>query len=204
MTSLPKVSIVLPIHNMKNGAFFLWRCINSIMEQTFKDYEIVITKEGSMPVNTNAGIKKARGELVKILYMDDWFAHPNVLWGLVNLFDRYEDVEWHISPCDTNPNPELTDDLHLGNNKLGSPSALTLRNHFEDNLLFDEKLSWLLDCDLYKRMRDKFGNPSITAYVDINIGVGDHQVTHLMNDDYKLSEHEYLQKKYEKSSSNRS
>src|SRR3990167_8201229 len=113
MTSLPKVSIVLPIHNMKNGAFFLWRCINSIMEQTFKNYEIVITKEGSMPVNTNAGIKKARGELIKILYLDDWFAHPNALKDIVDNFDY--DRHWLITGVDTNPSPYWTPDIHTGN-----------------------------------------------------------------------------------------
>ncbi len=48
---------------MLNGEFFLWRAVNSVMEQTFKDYEIVIVREGTMPVNTNAGIKKATGRV---------------------------------------------------------------------------------------------------------------------------------------------
>ncbi len=51
------ISIILPIHDMKNGAYFLWRAVNSIMSQTYKDYEIIITKEGRMAENTNAGIK---------------------------------------------------------------------------------------------------------------------------------------------------
>lgn len=196
----PKVSIVVPIHDMKNGAFFLWRCINSIMEQTFKDYEIIITKEGSMPVNTNAGIKKAKGELIKILYMDDWFAYPEALSGMVDILEGapedYYDM-WLISATDTNTDPRWTDDIETGNNKLGSPSALMFRNQFEENLLFDENLSWLLDCDLYKRMHKKFGQPSVMRRkVGVNIGVHEGQMTNLMSDDYKLSEHEYVREKY--------
>ena len=178
---------------MENGAFFLWRAINSIMEQTFKSYEIIIVKEGSMPVNTNAGIKKAQGQLIKILYLDDYFAHPNALQEIADNFEFMD--EWLITACDTNLNPYWTDDIHLGNNKLGSPSCLTFRNR--DIELFDENLSWLLDCDLYKRLYEKHGEPKILKSINVNIGVGDHQMTNLMSDDYKLSEHKYLQKKYE-------
>ena len=46
---------------MPNGAFFLWRLVQSLMSQTFKGYELVITKEGKMAENTNSGIRKARG-----------------------------------------------------------------------------------------------------------------------------------------------
>ena len=197
MQSNPKISIVLPIHDMKNGAFFLWRAINSILDQSFKDYEIIITKEGSMPTNTNAGIKKAKGEIVKILYMDDWLQSPTYLEELWLCFNTDPNIEWLVTAATTNIKPYWTDDIQAGNNKLGSPSALAFRNHFEDNLLFDEKLSWLLDCDLYKRMEKKFGKPSIYPFVEVGIGVGDHQMTNLMSDDYKLSEHEYVQKKYE-------
>ena len=194
---MPKISIVIPIHDMKNGAFFLWRAINSIMEQTFKDYEIIITKEGSMPVNTNAGIRRAKGEIIKILYVDDWLEDKNYLAELYGLF-KDPKINWIITASTTNLNPLWTDDLELGNNKLGSPSALAFRNEFDGNILFDEKLSWLLDCDLYKRMREVYGFPYIWEHIKVGIGIHDGQMTNLMSDDYKLSEHEYVQKKYGK------
>jgi len=187
-----KISIVVPIHNMQNGEFFLWRAINSVMEQSFKDYEIVIVKEGSMPVNTNAGIKKATGELIKILYMDDWFAHTDALKDIVDNFKG----EWLITGVDTNPFPKWTDDIYKGNNKLGSPSALTIRNG--NPMLFDENLSWLLDCDLYKRMHDVYGEPVILPGVNVNIGIHSGQMTNILKEDYKLSEHRYVNKKYAK------
>ncbi len=192
MQDSPKISIVLPIHNMKNGEFFLWRAINSIMDQTFKDYEIIITREGSMPINTNAGIKKAKGQLIKILYLDDWFAHPNALQDIVDNFEF--DDEWMITGCDTNPHPYWTEDIETGNNKLGSPSCLTFRNR--DVELFDERLSWLLDAELYKRLYKKHGEPKILDSINVNIGIHDGQQTNLMSDDYKLSEHKYVKNKY--------
>ena len=193
MPNNPKISIVLPIHEMKSGAFFLWRAINSIMEQTFKDYEIIITKEGRMAENTNAGMAKANGELIKILYLDDWFAHPNALKDIVENFD--DKVNWLITGCDTNPHPYWTDDIETGNNKLGSPSCLTIRN-WSNMPLFDERMSWLLDVELYKRLYNSSGKPKILDSVNINIGVGDHQMTHVLTDEEKLAEHNLIKEKY--------
>ena len=190
----PKVSIVIPIHDMKNGAFFLWRVVNSIMEQTFKEYEIVITKEGSMPVNTNAGIKRARGELIKILYLDDYFATENALQMIVDNFT--DDINWMITGCSTNPQPYWTDDIETGNNKLGSPSCLTVRK-WKEMPLFDERMSWLLDCDLYKRLYKSSGKPKIMSGMHINIGQHDGQMTHILTDEEKLAEHKLMQEKYE-------
>ena len=60
---MPKISICIPTHNMKNKQFFLDRALESIRSQTFQDYEIVITEDGRMAENTNSAIKKATGEL---------------------------------------------------------------------------------------------------------------------------------------------
>lgn len=187
---MPKLSIVIPIHDMANGAFFLWRAINSLMIQSFQDFEIVITKQGKMAENTNAGIKRARGELIKILYLDDYLSHENALKDIVEAFKGH----WLITGSDTNPHPFWTDDIEKGNNKLGSPSALTILN--DKPLLFDEKMSWLLDCDYYKQMYDLYGPPVILDQVGVNIGVGNHQMTHILTDEEKLAEHNYMNKKY--------
>lgn len=179
---------------MKNGEFFLWRLVNSLTEQTFKDWELIITKDGKMAENTNAGIKRARGQIVKVLYLDDYFSRETSLEDIVSAFTV--DVEWLINGVNTNPSPHWTDDIIAGNNKLGSPSALTFRNHFEDNILFDERMSWLLDCDLYKRMYEKYGPPRILSGNLVELGIGEHQMTNILTDNEKLSEHEIIKTKY--------
>ncbi len=188
------ISIAIPTHNMKNKDFFLKRLLDSVREQTYQDYEIVITEDGKMAENTNSAIKKSRGDLIKVMYMDDYFAHKNALKNIVDNFGEKD--MWMITGCDTNPHPYWTDDIETGNNKLGSPSCLTLRNFFP--LLFDEKLSWLLDCDLYKRLYDKRGKPKILDEVNVIMGVGDHQMTQILTNEEKLSEFNYMKNKYEK------
>ncbi len=185
-----KLSVVIPIHDMKGGAEFLWRSVNALTEQTFKDFEIIIVKDGKMAENTNSGIKRAHGELIKILYLDDMLSHKDALKEIVEAMDANPDRHWLITGVDNNPYPYYTDDIETGNNKLGSPSALTIRN--KKPLLFDENMSWLLDVVLYKRMYKKYGDPIILDGVHVILGIGDHQMTHILTDEDKLKEANYL------------
>ena len=172
------------------------RCLESIEKQTFTDYEIILVKHSTMPVTSNRVIESAKGEIVKVLYMDDWLESEDYLEKIVNAFMN-PDVQWIITSTSTNKEPKWTDDLEAGNNKLGSPSALTFWNHCGHNQLFDEKLSWLLDCDLYKRLNILYGKPTILTSISVGIGIGDHQMTHVLTDQQKFEEVNYLKKKYE-------
>ena len=186
-----KITIAIPFHWMDNWPFFLTRCLKSIEDQTFKDYEVVLTKVGSMPVTTNSVIKSAKGELIKILFMDDFLSHPDALQDIVSCFRGH----WLFTATDNNPKPHYTEDIITGNNRLGSPSALTIKN--EDPLLFDEELSWALDCDYYKRMHKRYGPPVIVEKVGVNMGLGPHQMTHLLTTEEKELEVRYILNKHE-------
>lgn len=209
-----KISIALPIHSMKNASHFLQRCLDSIIDQTYEDFEVVITDNSDddkleklirtygMPIrysknprkgmaqNTNEVIKRSTGDLIKILYMDDYLAHNNALQDIVDIFRGY----WLITGTDNNRNPHWTDDIETGNNKLGSPSALTILN--KTPLLFDENMTWLLDCDYYKRMHFLYGEPDILKNKNVIIGTGTHQITHLLTDEDKHKEEDYMKEKY--------
>lgn len=191
----PLVSIAIPYYaKMKNAEFFMDRCLESIRSQTFQDYEIVITRRGKMAENTNNAIMKCTGELIKVLFMDDYFAHKNALKDIVDNFKEKDD--WMITGCDTNPHPQWTDDILKGNNKLGSPSCLTFRNLPHKILYFDENLSWLLDCDLYHKWHQQSGKPKILDSINIKMGIGDHQHTNVLTDKEKLDEQIYLDQEY--------
>lgn len=192
-----KVSVVVPFHWMKSWPFFLERCLKSIEKQTYKNYEIVLVKHSTMPVTSNRAIQSASGDIIKILYMDDYLYDENALQHLV---DNWKGG-WAVSGCVhdngemiLNPHfPKWNSDVPNGVNTIGSPSVLALEN---DETLFDENLSWLLDCELYGRLYAKYGEPTIVNYTDVAIGLHDGQMTHLMSDEVKLSEHQYVQQKY--------
>lgn len=202
---MPRFSICIPYHDTPRTAFFLSRLLHSLSEQTFTDYEIVLTKEGKMAENTNAAMRKAKGELIKILYMDDYLAHPDALkiisdsfenkdmWLATGCLHQREDGINYEDPHSAHY-PEYTQDISTGNNRIGSPSVITLRR--KGMLFFDEHLSFLLDCELYNRYYATYGEPKLVNDLGIVIGIHDGQVSNLMSPREKLQELNYVKKKH--------
>lgn len=208
---------------MEGKGYFMKRLLNSLWNQSFQDFEIVVTDNSEddeiericewyrtgiryfknprkgMAQNTNEAIKQSKGNLIKILYMDDFMAHDNALERIVSHFKG----RWLVSACRHTTDGEYffdtheasyNDQIHTGNNTIGSPSVLTILN--KDPLLFDEEMTWLLDCDYYKRMHGLHGEPAILDDVNVIIGVHEGQATFTMGDERKVKEYEYMSKKY--------
>ncbi len=108
---MPKVSICIPAYKNPSG---MRRALQSVQEQTFVDYEIIITddspdntveevvkefilfknlhyiknavRQGS-PQNFNVALLYTKGEYIKILLHDDWFSTPDALGKFVEALD---------------------------------------------------------------------------------------------------------------------
>lgn len=218
----PKLSIAIPTHSMLESSYFFKRCLDSLWNQSFQDFEIIVTDNSEdnlirdicdfygyvdyfwnerkgMAQNTNEAIKRSKGELIKILYMDDYMAHDKALEKIVHKFDG----NWLVSSCKHTINgldffnthePHYSENIYIGNNTIGSPSVLTIKN--DEPLLFDEEMTWLLDCDYYYRMYQKYGVPVILKDVNVILGIHDGQMTNTMGEGRKLKEYEYINKKY--------
>ena len=198
---IPKVSICIPVHNMKNKDFFLDRCLRSVRGQTFQDFEIVITERGKMAENTNAAIKEAKGEIIKVMAMDDYFLDKHSLEKIIHAFKG----NWLISSCVhdngsgqllNHHKPYFDGKFTEGYNGFGGMSTLTIKN--DNPLLFDEELSWLIDCDYYERAVAKFGLPVLMEEPTVVVGLHEGQMSNILTKEYKDSEQDYLNKKYEK------
>jgi len=221
-----KLSVAIPTHSMKDSSYFFRRCLDSLWNQSFQDFEIVVTdnsdddtiekicewyrtgiryiknRRKGMAQNTNEAIRQSKGDLIKILYMDDYMAHDNALEKIIKHFDGY----WLVSGCThakTGENfthsvhiPSYSQDIHMGKNSIGSPSVLTIKN--KDPIFFDEEMTWLLDCDYYKRMYDLYGEPTILKDINVVIGIHKGQATNIMGEERKLKEYNYIMNKYEK------
>lgn len=216
-----RISVCIPVSKMENGEEFLTRCLDSLWEQTMQDFEVIVSDNSTddkllnicqfyggvnyqrnpikgMAQNTNHAMQRAEGELIKILYMDDYLAHPQALENIWTAFEG----QWLVTGCihlkdgslQDMHRPSYDQEIHLGKNTIGSPSVLTIKN--ENILLFDEEMTWLLDCDYYKRMYDLYGDPILLYDTGVVIGVGDHQATNTMGEEKKIQEFQYITQKY--------
>lgn len=191
-----KLTIAIPFHWMENWQFFLNRCLKSIEAQTFKDYEVVLIKHSNMPGTSNRVIESAKGEIIKILYMDDYLAHGNALQEIVDNFKG----GWLTTGClhddgsgARNYHAPSFDGIPNNQNTIGSPSVIAFENN--NPLLFDIHMSWLLDLDLYRRLNERYGPPTLLDTPNVTIGIHKGQMTHILSDKEKQAEADYLFKK---------
>lgn len=199
----PLVSIAIPYHDSPNTSFYLARLLASVHDQTFRDYEVVLTKEGPFARNHNAAIQKSRGKIIKLMQMDDRFSYADSLEKIVLAFEE-EEADWQITAClhDINGQigaphyPYWTDDIYTGNNRLGSVSTLTMRK--ESALLFEEPLTWLVDVEMYYRLYLKYGPPQLLRSENVVIDTRTDRLTSTLSEELKAKEVEYLLKKYGK------
>ena len=223
-----KLSVCIPTYEMHGQAKnMLTRSFDVLKKQTLKDFEVVISDNSEDDVvknlcasplyqtlninyfknprkglaqNSNEAIKNAKGEIIKILYMDDYLANDNSLQKVVDNFTDH----WLITACEHadgikryNPHyPKYNSQIYRGKNTIGAPSVLSIKN--ENPLLFDENMTWLLDCDYYKRMHDKYGEPNVLNEINVVIGISEHQITNILSNSAKRKEHYYMAKKYGK------
>lgn len=111
-SNTPKLSVIVPVYNAKP---YLQRCVNSILAQTFIDFELILVDDGStdgsgyicdsiaaeekkvvvihqtnkgQAVAKNVGIKRAVGDFVTIVDSDDWI-EPQMYEEMMNSINQY-------------------------------------------------------------------------------------------------------------------
>jgi glycosyltransferase involved in cell wall biosynthesis len=228
----PLVSICIPVYEMRGkGVEYLKHSLNILINQTYKNFEVIISDNSQdneiekvcndfkdklsihhhyndrepkgMSSNINNALLKANGEIIKILFQDDFLVDNNSLeQQLIHFVGNHN--HWLITACCHSKDdlrfynsfyPKYHDNIHYGENTISSPSVLMFRN--EDVELFDENLFWLMDVDYYKRLYDKFGFPSICNYITVVIREHSNQVSHtLATEERRKKELNYITQKY--------
>lgn len=227
-----KISICIPTYEMHGqGVNFLKKNFEVLSNQTYKNFEVIVSdnskdklienlcnefkekleivylknnfKIGNSSANINNAIKNARGDLIKIIFQDDFLYSDKSLEEIAENFDLKND-KWLITACEHTSDginfikpfyPKYNNFIQFGYNTISSPSVLTILNN--KPLLFDEELMWLMDCDYYKRCYDSFGKPKILNKINVVNRIGAHQVTSTMvNRGLKNKEFFYIFRKY--------
>ena len=222
-----RVSYCIPTHDHSRCEQYMFDILYALAHQTNKDFELCVSHqgderrilralddywdllnitykrapEGNISTNTNHAMKMAEGDIVKILYSDDFILTSNLTEELSKAFTP--DVKWVVTGFAhtidngrTHYNPKIpvyNDRLLEGINTLSSPSILALRNGLEE--YFDENLIMLMDCDMYYRLYTMLGHPVVLK--DIHISNREHQnQTQRSNEHLIPEEIDYLKKKH--------
>ena len=171
---------------MKDGLceIFLVEFLSHLLYQTFKDFEVVVSDQSdtnelenicnifsklldikyvkntsginNAANNVNVATANASGEIIKLLYVDDFFVDQNALLKIYNAFQQ-NDGKWLINGF-THCNMDKTDFFNTktpwygnkyvnGDNTTGNPSTYAVRK--ECLLQMDENLKWIVDGEYF-------------------------------------------------------
>jgi len=163
------------------------------------------SKYGNSSFNTNNAINNCSGDLIKILFMDDYLYDENSLTTINNIFSLEENKNkmWlansylHTNnytnffrrqvPTFKNHTIEL--------NKIGCPSGITLRKDVKDR--FDINLKWFMDTEYYIRLLRKYGSPIFLDEILVINYLHNNQVSNTqINKDLIKFEKNYIINKY--------
>jgi GT2 family glycosyltransferase len=231
---MPKISICVPVYSMKNGNSekFLVEYFSNLMFQTFKDFDVIVSDqnpEGNLKSicdtfsyaldikyysnnsdiknaanNVNFATSKATGDIIKLLYMDDFFVDVLSLQKILDAFDNNEG-KWLIcgfTHCNQDKTrffdtrvPWFGNKYVNGDNTTGNPSTYAVRK--ECLLEMDENLLWLVDGEYFYRSYHYYGDPIIIT--DTLVAFREHQDSAFFDSKYReldAKEREYCINKY--------
>lgn len=146
---MPAVSVVIPAYN---AAWCIRRSVDSVLAQTFQDFELIVVDDGSLDDTTailagygdalrvvgkrngglssarNAGIAAAAGRFVAFLDADDWW-QPGKLARQVELMDARPELVF----CSTTTSVITPEGMRLPDWRCGEKTGSTLACIFQAN-----------------------------------------------------------------------
>lgn len=180
---MKKVSICIPAYKRTD---VLKRALDSIFEQEFTDYEIIITDDSpddsvqdfirsypkesilyfknaenlGSPENWNEGIRKANGQYVKILHHDDWFSSPKSLGEFIKMLDENPSADIAFSgSCDIHPKLKK---VHI------TPKNIQNKIASEPEFLFKGNQIGAPDVCIFRNNKNYFFDSKLIWLVDID------------------------------------
>ena len=87
---MPKVSVIVPVYNVEK---YLKKCLNSLVNQTLKDIEIIVVNDGSSDKSQNiidAFVKKYPNLIHSFVKKNRWTRFCKKLWVILRDWQIYK------------------------------------------------------------------------------------------------------------------
>lgn len=212
-----KISICIPTwEQYDRGVEFLKNNFERLSTQTYKNFNVIISDHskddkikllcdnysnqfeikyfrndrflGNGPANTNNCIINSDGDVIKIIFQDDFLYDNNALEIIIKEFENPK-CDWIVTGCNHTHDdgqtftnfmvPYWNDNIAIGVNTISSPSVLSFRN--DNPCLFDENLTMLMDCEMYYQLYIRYGLPKIITDCLVTNRLHPHQISSLYN-----------------------
>lgn len=224
-----KISVIIPAYEAKGRAIeLLTELFDSLEVQTYKNFEVVVSDHsknndienfcktrnldvihfyndrgrGNSSINMNEGIKRATGDVIKVVHMDDVVFNPETFRLITELLEKNPDKKW--GAVGFNHNYEDADDgeekirriiIPSIDTVIGCPSVSFFRVNNDDPDFFDENLIIINDHDMHQRLFKKYGEPVVVSEICITIRMHQEQVSSWIGSKKEKEEWKYFKLK---------
>lgn len=233
LTNNPFFSVAIPTYGYNGrGSEFLDFSLKILSNQTFKDFEVVISDHstddtiinvvkkwedklsinytknelgrGIISPNINNAMSMCKGEWIKVLFQDDFLYddksletqysfiksfNDKMIWFMTKFYHSNDGISFYRLY-----NPIWHNRIWTGENTLGCPSGMTIKN--TDLIYFDNELNWLMDCDYYQKMFLKYGTPKILDEITVVNRTWGNRLTDTTPQSLKDKEFKMLKERY--------
>lgn len=208
------ISICIPAYKRVD---YLKRLIESIIIQDYRDFEVIISDDSDdnsvfelvndfsdkisiryfknekslgFAGNINLAISKAKGQWIKLICDDDWFASTDSLTqfaapikegnlfifsAYTNCFEDNNRMAKILMPANVRNSIIKHPELLFAGNTIGPPSVTMVHRSIVEK--YNEKLKWFVDLEFYIRVLLLVKSYSYINKPLINIGISESQVT---------------------------
>lgn len=195
----PKVSIIVPVYNQQR---YIRKCLKSILQQSYKEIEIIVVNDGSTENSLSIirkmaksdsriividkanggvatarrdGLKKITGKYVMFVDSDDWLT-PNAISSMVEIATR-EDVDVVTG--------KMIRHYPLWECKSGYMPALETNRKITQPELFDKYYVSFFGINIYPvQMCAKLYKASLITEAAKHVDLFDNEVVHMGEDEY--------------------
>jgi glycosyltransferase involved in cell wall biosynthesis len=187
--------VVISDHSLDNNIENIAKYYNHTLDIKYIRNE---DGRGKSSANINCAIKNSRYGRILPIFQDDFIENNNYLnlvsvsnkgWGFCNFNHTDADGIVRYKPMV----PRLNPNLAYGTNTLGCPSVIYFDK--DEDLYFDEKLVWLMDCEFYHRVLKKYGTPTHIDQYCMVIRLWGNSVSSNTSEEIKNTEYNYVKGK---------
>ena len=115
---MPKLSVIVPVYNVKK---YLIECLNSILSQTFTDFELILVNDGStdncgeicdkyasqdsrvvvihkenggLSSARNSGLEYASGKYITFIDSDDYYTNEHIYEQCITKLEQNNEIDF--------------------------------------------------------------------------------------------------------------